>query len=137
MSFGRFESHRGPQPMGEINMTPLIDVMLVLLVIFIITAPLLMGAVKVNLPKASAASDTPSPPSVVSIVIDASGHVFVADQPQTLEVLASTLRTTAQAHPNTEVQLRADTSVAYGRVVEVMGLAQQAGLTRIGFVFLK
>ncbi len=119
--------------MSDINMTPLIDVMLVLLVIFIITAPLLVSAVKVDLPKAEGtkASDTPK---FVAVAIDKTGQVFVDDLATDAAALANRLDRAAQQNPDTEVQLRADTSVPYGRVVEVMGAAQKAGLNRIGFV---
>ena len=132
MSFGRLERTQGAQPMSDINMTPLIDVMLVLLVIFIITAPLLVNAVKVDLPQAQASAM--QAPKFVALTIDKTGQVFVNDQPQTADTLAQTLQKSAQANPNTEVQMRADTTVPYGRVVEVMGAVQKAGLNRIGFV---
>jgi biopolymer transport protein TolR len=119
--------------MSEINMTPLIDVMLVLLVIFIITAPLLVGSVKVELPKAEGAKST-DVPQFVALAIDKTGQVFVDGQPLSLDALGVTLKLTAQKNPQTEVQLRADTAVPYGRVVEVMGLAHKAGLSRLGFV---
>jgi biopolymer transport protein TolR len=114
-------------------MTPLIDVMLVLLVIFIITAPLLVSAVKVDLPKAPHTVALQAP-KFVALTIDKVGQVFVNDQPQSPQALADTLKNAAQANLDTEVQLRADTAVPYGRVVEVMGVVQQAGLNRIGFV---
>jgi biopolymer transport protein TolR len=133
MSFGRLERTQGPQPMSEINMTPLIDVMLVLLVIFIITAPLMVSAVKVDLPTAPNTAPLQAP-KFVSLTVDKAGQVFVNDQLQTPQALADTLKKTAQLNPDTEVQLRADTAVPYGRVVEVMGVVQQAGLSRIGFV---
>mgnify|MGYP001326770692 CR=1 FL=1 len=133
MSFGRLERTPGAQPMSEINMTPLIDVMLVLLVIFIITAPLMVSAVKVDLPKADSAKAAETP-KFVALAIDKSGQVFVDDRPHTLDELAQRLQKAAQQNPATEVQLRADTSVPYGRVVEVMGISQKAGLNRIGFV---
>ena len=133
MSFGRLERTHGAQPMSEINMTPLIDVMLVLLVIFIITAPLLVGSVKVELPKAEGAKSA-DVPQFVALAIDKTGQVFVDGQPLTLDALGATLKLTAQKNPQTEVQLRADTAVPYGRVVEVMGLAHKAGLSRLGFV---
>jgi biopolymer transport protein TolR len=133
MSFGRLERTQGPQPMSEINMTPLIDVMLVLLVIFIITAPLMASAVKVDLPTATNTAPLQAP-KFVSLTVDKAGQVFVNDQLQTPQALADTLQKTAQLNPDTEVQLRADTAVPYGRVVEVMGVVQQAGLSRIGFV---
>lgn len=119
--------------MSEINMTPLIDVMLVLLVIFIITAPMMVSAVKVELPKAEGGKSA-DVPKFVALAINKSGQVFVDDRPHTLEELAQRLQKAAQQNPDTEVQLRADTSVPYGRVVEVMGVAQKAGLNRIGFV---
>jgi biopolymer transport protein TolR len=133
MSFGRLERTPSAQPMSEINMTPLIDVMLVLLVIFIITAPLLVGAVKVELPKAEGATPVDAP-QFVALSIDKAGQVFVDGQPLSTEALGNTLKLTAQKNSQAEVQLRADTAVPYGRVVEVMGLAHKAGLSRLGFV---
>jgi biopolymer transport protein TolR len=133
MSFGRLERTQGAAPMSDINMTPLIDVMLVLLVIFIITAPLLVSAVKVDLPRAEGAQ-APHAPRFVALAINKSGQVFVDDRPQSPEALAQALKQAALANPDTEVQLRADAAVPYGRVVEVMGVAQKAGLSRIGFV---
>ena len=133
MAFGRLERSPTSQPMSDINMTPLIDVMLVLLVIFMITAPLMVSSVKVDLPRAAGASAS-NAPKFVELSIDRSGQVFVGDAAQSSEALAQLLAQTAKANPEAEVRLRADTSVPYGRVVEVMGLAQQAGLSRIGFV---
>jgi biopolymer transport protein TolR len=133
MSFGRLERTPTAQPMSEINMTPLIDVMLVLLVIFIITAPLMVSAVKVELPKAQAAKSVDEP-KFVALSIDKAGQVFVDDLPQSLPELALRLAKAAQVSPDTEVRLRADTAVPYGRVVEIMGVAQKSGLNRIGFV---
>lgn len=133
MSFGRLERTAAAPPMSDINMTPLIDVMLVLLVIFIITAPLMLSAVKVDLPVAEG-GQAQSAPKFVSISMDKDGRVYLDDQPITRDALALALQGTAQRNPQTEVQLRADQQVPYGRVVEVMGLAQKAGLSRIGFV---
>jgi len=133
MSFGRLERTAAAPPMSDINMTPLIDVMLVLLVIFIITAPLMVGAVKVDLPKAQGGQAL-SAPEFVSIAMDRKGQAYLGEQPVTLAALAASLQQTARRNPQTEVQLRADKEVPYGRVVEVMGAAQQAGLSRIGFV---
>jgi len=132
-SFGRLDRGAGSAPMSDINMTPLIDVMLVLLVIFIITAPLLVSSVKVELPKAAGASAS-NAPQFIELTRDGTGQVFVQDKPQTTETLTVLLQVTAQAHAEAEVRLRADSTVPYGRVVEVMGLAQKAGLSRIGFV---
>ena len=119
--------------MSEINMTPLVDVMLVLVVIFIITAPLMTSAIKLDLPKTEAAKLV-NAPKFVSIVVDKSGQVFMNDQVISLPQLTESLSKTAQLNKETEVQLRADAAVPYGKVVEVMGVAQKAGLSRIGFV---
>ena len=119
--------------MSEINVTPLVDVMLVLVVIFIITAPLLTSSIKLELPKTNAAQISEAP-KFVTVVIDQSAQVFLNDQKTDLAALAESLKQSAAANPDTEVQLRADEAVPYGRVVEVMGVAQKAGLNRIGFV---
>ena len=119
--------------MSDINMTPLIDVMLVLVVIFIITAPLLASSIKLDLPTTEAARAGDAPQSV-TVIVDASGQVFWQDQAVAMDVLVRQLQQSAQANPQTEVLLRADKTVAYGRIVEVMGAAQSAGLNRIGFV---
>jgi biopolymer transport protein TolR len=133
MSFGRLERSKGSEPMSEINVTPLVDVMLVLVVIFIITAPLLASSIKLDLPKTDAAKANDAP-KFVTVVVDKSAKVFLNDQPIELPALAESLTASAKANPDTEVQLRADSGVAYGKVVEVMGVAQKAGLNRIGFV---
>ena len=134
MSFGRLERRDSAKPMGEINMTPLIDVMLVLLVIFIITAPMMLSAVKVDLPKADAAASSQSNAQPLAVTIDKSGAVYLQAQRLQGEALQQALQQAAQRNPATEVQLRADTAVPYGRVVEFMALANAAGLSRIGFV---
>jgi biopolymer transport protein TolR len=132
MSFGRLERTQGPQPMSDINMTPLVDVMLVLVVIFIITAPLLGSSIRLDLPRTEAAKPNDAP-RFVTVVLDKAGRAFLDDKPVALEQLAAQLAQAAQRNPDTEVQLRADQTVPYGRVVEVMGAAQKAGLNRIGF----
>ena len=119
--------------MSEINVTPMVDVMLVLLVIFILTAPLLASSIKLDLPKTDAASPVEAP-KFVTLVVDKSGQIFLNDKPLLIEQLGTSLALTAQQNPDTEVQLRADEAVPYGKVVEVMGAAQKAGLNRIGFV---
>jgi biopolymer transport protein TolR len=133
MSFGRLERTPGPTPMSEINMTPLIDVMLVLLVIFIITAPLMTSSLKLDLPRADAATPTQTP-TFVAVSVNAQGQLFLADEPIARDALERRLTEAARANAQTEVQLRADKAVAYGQVADVIGLAQKAGLTRIGFV---
>jgi biopolymer transport protein TolR len=133
MSFGRLERTKGSPPMSDINMTPLVDVMLVLVVIFIITAPLMTSAIKLDLPKTEAAQPVDAP-KFVSVIVDKSGQIFLNDQVSSLAQLAESLSKTAQLSRETEVQLRADEAVPYGKVVEVMGVAQKAGLNRIGFI---
>ena len=133
MTFGRLERTQGAQPMSEINVTPLVDVMLVLVVIFIITAPLMASSIKLDLPRAEAAKPNDTP-KFVTLVVDKSGQFFLDDKPATLTELTQGLAQAAALNPETEIQLRADEGVAYGRVVEVIGLAQKAGLSRIGFV---
>ncbi|MCX7224662.1 MAG: biopolymer transporter ExbD [Burkholderiales bacterium] len=133
MSFGRLERPRSAQPISEINVTPLVDVMLVLVVIFILTAPLLTSAIKLDLPQSAAAKPAQAS-RALTLVVDRAGQIFLADQPITPERLAQQLRQAAQANPDTELRLRADAQVPYGRIVEVMGVAHQAGLHRIGFV---
>ena len=133
MSFGRLERSEGPRPMSDINVTPLVDVMLVLVVIFIITAPLLASSIRLDLPRSEAAQPGDAQ-RFVSVALDAQGGTFLNDQPVTAPQLAERLAAAARQSPETEVQLRADQSVPYGRVVEVMGAAQKAGLNRIGFL---
>lgn len=133
MSFGKLERTKGSEPMSEINVTPLVDVMLVLLVIFIITAPLLASSIKLDLPSTDAAKPLEAP-KFVTVVVDKNAKIFLGDQPIELPALASHLQQTAKQNKDTELQLRSDESVPYGKVVEVIGIAQKAGLSRIGFV---
>ena len=135
MSFGRFPraTPASAAPMGDINMTPLIDVMLVLLVIFMVTAPFMVSAVRVALPQADAQL-APPPPAPLVVHIDKTGQVFIQERPLDATQLGAALAMAATAAPDTEIQLRADAAVPYGRVAEFMALAQAAGLGRIGFV---
>ena len=134
MAFGGFERRGGPsQPMSEINVTPLVDVMLVLLVIFIITAPLLSYAIKLDLPNdpapaAEAALNT------IKLSIDADGKVHVDTEAITDDQLRARFSAAAKTSPVPEVHVRADKATRYERVAFVMSSAQQAGLTKIGFV---
>jgi biopolymer transport protein TolR len=120
MAFGRLERPQGSQPMSDINMTPLIDVMLVLLVIFMLTAPLMTSKLKLDLPKADAPPAPQTDQPVLAVALTGDGAIHLDDQ-------ASTRR-------DTEVQLRADKGVPYGRVAELIGVLQKAGLNRIAFV---
>jgi biopolymer transport protein TolR len=133
MAFGRLERTQGEPPMSDINVTPLVDVMLVLVVIFIITAPLLASSIRLDLPRAEGTQPGDAP-RFVTVVLDRGGQVFLNDKPVNAAQLADQLAAAAKQNPDTEIQLRADQTVAYGRVVEVMGVAHKAGLSRIGFV---
>jgi biopolymer transport protein TolR len=133
MAFGRLERSKAQEPISQINMTPLVDVMLVLVVIFIITAPLMSTGMKVDLPR-SGATPASASPQAIHLTIDENQSIHLGKQPVTPEQLFEQLARAAQTAPQTEVQLRADKSVSYERIVQVMGLAHKAGLTRIGFV---
>ena len=133
MAFGGFNKGSAPAPMAEINMIPLIDVMLVLLVIFIITAPLLTHAVKVDLPKASSQANQTQPDNV-QLAIDAAGIVHWNGEILDRSGWRSRMDAAAAQQPQPEVHIRADGAVTYRRVAEVMADAAKAGLTRIGFI---
>lgn len=133
MTFGSLSKGGGTAPMAEINMIPLIDVMLVLLVIFIITAPLLTHAVKVELPRAASAANQTKPDNV-QLAIDAAGIVYWNGEVLDRSGWRSRMDAAAAQQPQPEVHIRADGAVAYRRVAEVMSDAARAGLTRLGFL---
>ena len=133
MAFGRLERRSGAQPMSDINMTPLIDVMLVLLVIFMITAPLMTSSLKLDLPKTEGAHPTDAG-QYVTVAVSPAGDLYWGDEAVSGEQLKLRVREAALRNPATEVQLRADRTVPYGRIAELIGLVQDGGLSRIGFV---
>jgi biopolymer transport protein TolR len=133
MAFGRLERSSKSSPMSDINMTPLIDVMLVLLVIFMITAPLMTSSLKLELPKADGAQPTDAP-QFISVALDAQGKLYFGDEALDPQAFAARIAEAARKNPRTEVQLRADKGVPYGNVAELIGTVQKAGLNRIGFV---
>jgi biopolymer transport protein ExbD len=133
MAFASFDRQRSSQPMAEINMVPLIDVMLVLLVIFIVTAPLLTHAVKLELPRVSSQPNPPQPDRI-EFAIDAAGQRFWNGEALSREQTAERFAQAGQQQPQTEIHLRADQAVAYRAVAETLADATRAGLTRIGFV---
>ncbi len=133
MAFASFDSQRGSAPMAEINMVPLIDVMLVLLVIFIVTAPLLTHAVKLELPRVSSQPNQLQPDKV-ELAINAQGQRFWNGEPLAREQAAERFAAAGRRQPQPEIHLRADQSVAYRVVAETLADATRAGLTRIGFV---
>ena len=115
---------------SEINVTPLVDVMLVLLVVFIVTAPLLSNSITVNLPK-TAINSPPVQKKSVSLSIDAAGHIFVDKSPVSLGALESELRALNARSPEQAVLLNADQGVNYGLVAKVISIADRAGVTRL------
>ena len=133
MAFGGFSRTRASAPMAEINMVPLIDVMLVLLVIFIITAPLFTHAVKLDLPAAQSAP-APEKPETVTLSIDPAGAIFWNDAPVSQADLPARMAAAAQKQPQPELQLRADKATRYEVIAQVMAAAQSNGLTKLGFV---
>ena len=133
MAFASFDSRRGGAPMAEINMIPLIDVMLVLLVIFIVTAPLLTQAVKLELPKATSQANDLRPQKV-EFAIDAGGALFWNGEPVTRSVAQQRFADESRKPVQPEVHLRADQGVAYRFVAQTLADASKAGLTKIGFV---
>lgn len=133
MAFGSLTDNEADGDLAEINMIPLIDVMLVLLVILIVTAPLLTHAVKVDLPKASSAPNLTKPENV-QLAIDAASQVFWNGQAVSPDVLGELLKAAALRDPQPELHLRAERTTPYEKVAEVMSAAAREGVTRIGFV---
>jgi biopolymer transport protein ExbD len=133
MAFASFDSKNANAPMADINMVPLIDVMLVLLVIFIITAPLLTNAVKLELPKASSQVNELRPDKI-EFAIDAAGQLYWNGEPVARADAAQRFVLEARKNPQPEVHLRADQNVAYRTVAQTLADASKAGLTKVGFV---
>jgi len=133
MAFGSFDNKSSSNAVSEINMVPLIDVMLVLLVIFIITAPLLSHSIKINVPQASS-EPVQQDPKVIDFAVDADGDLFWNEQPITLEQLPALMAAEAALDPQPEVRLRADLDTRYEVLAQVMSMARMSGLKRIGFV---
>lgn len=133
MAIGSFNSPGTQMPTAEINMTPLVDVMLVLLIIFIITAPLMTHSVKVDLPRA-ASTPTPQKPMTLQVSIAADNAVFVGTEAVDLAALEARFRTAVAQDANVEMHLKADRATRYETVAETMSAARRAGLSRIGFV---
>ena len=134
-----FASSSGGGPMADINVTPLVDVMLVLLIIFMITAPLMSHKVKVELPQANLDKRDeklpPAPPVTVTVTED--GHIYWNDSPVTHDLLESQLSVTAQKTPQPEVQIRADDTTKYHIIEDVVNTAQAQGIAKVGFVATK
>ncbi|MBX9916657.1 MAG: biopolymer transporter ExbD [Nitrosomonas sp.] len=133
MAFGSMQDSGRQAPMSEINVVPLVDVMLVLLIIFIITAPLLTHSVKIDLPKAESNPNI-TQPEHVELAIREDGSLFWNGEPVALEQLAPRFAAKVAQAPNTELHIRADKLAHYEHVARLMSIAAKAGLTKIGFI---
>ncbi len=128
-----FSKQSNNEAMSEINVTPLVDVMLVLLIVFIVTAPLLMQAVQVKLPKTEQL-DPLKATKVVQLAVDSDGTIHIDQRTVLFEALEGELKGLRAQNPELNVQLHADEKVAYGRVAQVMAATQRAGIVKLGFV---
>ena len=133
MSFGGFYKNNNAAPMSEINTTPLVDVMLVLLIIFMVTAPLITNTVNVNLPN-SATAATPEKPNVINISIDAFGKIFWNGKEIQQENLPQLLQNEVAKKKDTELRLQADRDTKYQKITDIMTEANKAGISKLGFV---
>jgi biopolymer transport protein ExbD len=133
MAFASLEGNDDNEPLADINMVPLIDVMLVLLIIFMVTAPLLTHAVKVDLPKAWSAPNLTRPENV-QLAIDGSGQLFWNGEIVDALQFAARVKSAAALLPQPELHIRAERSTQYEKVAQVMSAAARQGLVRIGFV---
>jgi len=133
MAMSPFAGDEDDGLMNEINMTPLVDVMLVLLIVFMVTIPVIRHAVKIDLPHASSQKED-TKPAQVTVSIDADGNVMWDEKKISDEDLRAKIAAAAQQTPQPELHLNADRKVAYEKVADVMSAAQAGGLTKIGFV---
>lgn len=134
MAFGSGDFNSGNNmPMAEINMTPLVDVMLVLLIIFIVCAPLMTQAIKVDLPQVNATA-LDQKPETIRLTVKADGEVYWDDVKVTDAELKTKLETASHTQPQPEVHMSADKEARYAKIAEVMGATRDAGLEKFGFV---
>lgn len=134
MAFGSFDNGNGANhTVSEINMVPLIDVMLVLLVIFIITAPLLSHSIKINIPQASA-QPVEQEPKIIDLAVDAQGQLFWNEQAIGIDQLKEKFAAEAALDPQPDLRIRADLNTRYEVLAQVMSSARGAGMKRLGFI---
>ena len=133
MAMSPFSSEEDDGLMNEINMTPLVDVMLVLLIVFMVTIPVIRHAVKIDLPHASSQKED-TRPAQIDVSIEADGTVLWDGAAVDDSALREKIAIAAQASPQPELHLNADRKVAYEKVAQVMAAAQNGGLTKLGFV---
>ena len=131
MAFGTQDDNE--DVMNEINMTPMVDIMLVLLIIFIITVPVMKHSVNIDLPRASNETQN-TKPETLRLSVDAQGAYFLNEAPMADTDLAPQLKAAAAQNPQPDLHIRGDKNVRYERVAQAMATAQQAGLRKIGFI---
>ena len=130
---GRGGGRNRYRPLAEINVTPLVDVMLVLLIVFMVAAPLMTVGVPVNLPRSAAARAASSTPPLV-LTVAPGNRLFIGEEPVTEEALTERLQARREADPEAPVHVRGDRSVPYGDVLRVMGRVSRAGITRVSLI---
>ncbi len=133
MSFGKFDKNSNTSPVSEINTTPLVDIMLVLLIIFIVTAPLITNTVSINLPNVNSVA-TKEKSVKLNIALNEKGELFFNNKKISYEDLSLLLKSEVDKNHNIEMRLQADKNSLYQNIAEIMTLANKAGITKIGFV---
>jgi len=128
-----FRRKRARRSMGEINVTPLVDVVLVLLLVFMVTAPMMSQGIDITLPTANQFDDQPE--DRLTVTLDAQGRAYLGRQPLALPLLEDQVRAIMAGRPTQVVYLRADENVRYGKVIEVVDLLKRCGVERIGFAY--
>ena len=133
MAMSSGASSEGGGVMAEINVTPLVDVMLVLLIIFMITAPLMSHKVQIELPEATAIPNIQEP-STITMAVKTTGEIYWNDEPVTKEWIQSQLRVEARRQPQPELQVRADRTAEYGELMKLVAVAKNSGMKKVGFI---
>ncbi len=134
-SYAGLRRRRARKTLGDINVTPLVDVVLVLLLVFMVTAPMMSQGIDITLPTANQVDNQPEDRLTVSL--DAAGRAFLGRQPLALPLLEDQIRAIMAGRPTQVVYLRADENVRYGKVIEVVDLLKRCGVERIGFAYEK
>ena len=129
-----FSTGGGSGPMADINVTPLVDVMLVLLIIFMITVPMLSHKIKIDLPQPTLNPPPENPPEPITLGVRMTGQLYWNDEPITEAAMQAQLRVAAQRAPQPELQIRADRDTEYQIVASVMSDAKNAGMVKVGFI---
>ncbi len=134
MSFQQDQNSNGSQPMADINITPFVDVVLVLLIIFMVTAPLIHQGVEVELPKTSAKSNVSMKENDVVLSIDGKKNIFIGKTKVNREDLIEKLQAIFKSKKSKDLYLEADKSISYGFVVDIMAIAKNAGIEKVGLI---